>query len=139
MSFVYALVLSEVLGAVEGVGLDPQIGFLHDPRPGRSSLGLDLFEELRPSVADRFVVGLFSRKTLAAADFLTAPGGACFLTDDGRKKLIEAHEVYGTAEVMHPPLDRKMPRAALTVVQATLLARHLRGDLPAYPPYVMAG
>ncbi|MHB8489844.1 MAG: CRISPR-associated endonuclease Cas1 [Candidatus Dormibacteria bacterium] len=139
LSFVYALVLAKVLGAVEGVGLDRQIGFLHDPRPGHASPGLDLSEELRPSVADRFVVGLFSRKNLTAEDFLTTPEGACYLTDDGRKKLIQAHENHGTAEVEHPLLDRKMPRAALTVVQATLLARHLREGLPAYPPYVMAG
>lgn len=137
LSFAYGIVLGEVAGALDSVGLDPQIGFLHGIRAGRPSLALDLVEELRPAVADRFVVGLATRGVLSDADFLHTTGGACYLTDDGRAKFFEAYEQFKSAEVPHRLLGRSLPRASLPVVQATLLARYLRGDLPAYPPYVM--
>jgi CRISPR-associated protein Cas1 len=139
LSFAYGLLLSEVTGAVEALGLDPQVGFLHGVRPGRPSLALDLLEELRPTVADRFVVGLFTRRMLSEIHFVTTTGGACYLTDGGRQTFFEAYETFKSSEVPHALLGRSVPRAALPVVQATLMTRHLRGDLPAYPPYVMSG
>lgn len=138
LGFVYSLVLAEVIGGIEAVGLDPQIGFLHGVRPGRPSLGLDLMEEFRPAIADRFVAGLFARHMLEPAHFVTTPGQACYLSDDGRRKVLEAYEEHRSGLVVHPLLDRSVARAALPSIQA-LLARHLRGDLPAYPPFVMAG
>jgi CRISP-associated protein Cas1 len=139
LGFAYGVLLTEVAGAVEALGLDPQVGFLHGVRPGRPSLALDLLEELRPSVADRFVAGLLTRRMLVESDFVRTAGGACYLTDDGRRKFLAAYEEFKSSEVVHPLLDRRIPRSAVPVVQATLLARHLRGDLPAYPPYVAEG
>lgn len=139
MGFAYGLLLSEVSGAIEAVGLDPQVGFLHGIRPGRPSLGLDLLEEFRPSIADRFVAGMFTRRMLADEDFVSTTGGACYLTDEGRKRFMLAYEDFKLTQVTHSLLDRQVPRGALPLIQAILLARHLRGDLPAYPPFVMAG
>ena len=137
LSFCYGLVLSELSGALEAVGLDPQVGFLHDLRPGRPALALDLLEEFRPSVADRFAVTLLARRVLGEAAFTVAPGGACYLSDDGRRQLLDAWDSYRAEVIAHPLLARTIPRSALAVTQATLMARHLRGDLPVYPPYVL--
>jgi CRISPR-associated protein Cas1 len=139
MSFVYGLLLGEVVGAVEAVGLDPQIGYLHGVRSGRPSLGLDLLEEFRPSLADRFVVRLLTRERFPTSAFQTVAGGACYLTDNGRRRVLDAYEAYKSEPVEHLLLQRTIARASLPTLQATLLARHLRGDLPAYPPFVMAG
>lgn len=138
MSYCYGLLVSEAVGALDAIGLDPQIGFLHGVRPGRPSLALDLIEEMRPSVADRFAVGTLTRNYLRDDDFSPSHGGAVFLSDQGRRNLFSAYEEYRSAEVYHPLLERNIPRSALLVSQATLLARYVRGDIPAYPPYVMA-
>lgn len=136
MSFLYALVLSEVVGALEAVGLDPQVGFLHGLRPGRPSLGLDLLEEFRPSIADRLAVRLVCRRELGPEHFVRTGAGACYLNDDGRGLVLKAYEQAKTAEELHPLLDRVVPVWSLPGIQSTLMARHLRGDLPAYPPFV---
>jgi CRISPR-associated protein Cas1 len=138
LSFVYGLLLTEITGAAEAVGLDPQVGYLHGLRPGRPSLALDLMEEFRPAYADRFVVSLLTRKVLGAEDFFITTGGACYLAESGRRKVIESYEVYKTEEVAHALLGRDVARGALPTIQAILMARHLRGDLPAYPPFITA-
>jgi len=137
LSFTYGLVTTEIVGALESVGLDPQIGYLHSVRPGRPALALDLLEELRPSYADRFVVTLLTRKRLSAASFVHAAGGACYLTDESRKLVLDAYEQFKTNETRHILLGRRVPRAVVPQIQAVLLARHLRGDLPGYPPFLL--
>ncbi|HVA21773.1 MAG TPA: CRISPR-associated endonuclease Cas1 [Candidatus Micrarchaeia archaeon] len=137
LSYCYGLVLGDVSGALEGVGLDPQIGFLHELRPGRPALALDLLEEFRPALADRFAIALLARRVLGEAAFTETPGGGCYLSDVGRGHLLEAWDAYRSEEITHPLLARQIPRSALAITQATLMARHLRGDLPAYPPYML--
>ena len=136
LGFCYGLLVTEFIGALESVGLDFQMGFLHRPRSGRPSLALDLTEELRP-LADRFVVTLVRRRQIGPDDFDETPGGAVYLSDDGRTKLIGAWEEHKDTEFRHRLLGRNVGRWALPSVQATLLARHLRGDLPDYPPFVL--
>jgi CRISPR-associated protein Cas1 len=136
LSFVYGLVTAEVAGALEAVGLDPQIGYLHEQRPGRPALALDVVEELRTGHADRFAVRCLTRRQVTVDDFESRPGGAVHLTDDGRKKLLVAYERFRDEEVNHGVFDRPVARWALPHAQAILLARHLRGDLPVYPPFV---
>lgn len=138
LSFTYGLVLTEVIGAIEAVGLDPQVGFLHRPRPGRPSLGLDLLEELRPSVADRFAVAALRRGQVAADDFEVRAGCAVYLSDEGRRKVLALYDSYRQREIIHPLLDRTVQVALVPAIQATLMARHLRGDLPAYPSFTLA-
>lgn len=139
LSFCYGLVEGEMMGALESVGLDPQLGFLHGPRSGRSSLALDLLEEFRPAHADRFCVRLVRRRQVGPGDFVYTPGGACYLSDEGRRTVLGAWELFREMETPHLVLDRRVPRWSIPFVQATVLARHLRGDLGAYPPYLMAG
>jgi CRISPR-associated protein Cas1 len=138
LSFTYGLLLTEVIGALESVGLDPQVGYLHSARPGRPSLALDLLEEFRPSIADRFVVAALTRRQLTTDDLEVRAGNAVYLTEEGRRRLLRLYEANREREVAHPLLDRTVPVALLPSIQATLLARHLRGDLPVYPPYTIA-
>lgn len=137
LSYGYGLLQAELHGALEAVGLDPQVGFLHDLRPGRPALVLDVMEEQRPMV-DRFVVGLLTRKMLGPEHFVVRAGGACYLGDAGRKLLLARWDEFRKGEVYHVLLDRDVVQSHLGVVQATLLARHLRGDIGAYPPYLAA-
>jgi CRISP-associated protein Cas1 len=136
LSFVYALLTSDVRGALETVGLDPAVGFLHVDRPGRPSLALDLMEEFRPFFADRLVLSLINRRQLGPKDFSTLDNGATLLTDDGRKTVLVAYQERKRDEILHPFLDEKITVGLLWFVQAQLLARHLRGDLDAYPPFI---
>ena len=136
LGFCYGLLVTECIGAAESVGLDYQIGFFHRPRAGRPSLALDLAEELR-ALTDRFVVSLIRRRQVGPDSFVRMPGGGVYLSDDGRTRLIKAWEEHKEAEIPHQVLGRPIGRWALPSVQATLLARHLRGDLPAYPPFVL--
>ena len=136
LGFCYGLLVSEYIGAVESVGLDYQMGFFHRPRSGRPSLALDLAEELRP-VTDRFVVTLVRRRQVRREHFVETPGGAVYLTDEGRSHLIGNWERHKETEFGHPVLKRRVERWALPSIQATLLARHLRGDLSTYPPFVI--
>ena len=137
LGFCYGLLLTECIGALESTGLDYQMGFFHRPRSGRPSLALDLVEELR-AMTDRFVVSLVRRRQVSEDSFQSTPGGAVYLTDHGRQSLISAWERHKDTEVPHRILGQAIGRWALPSVQATLLARHLRGDLPAYPPFVLA-
>jgi len=136
LSFLYGILLVEVIGALESVGLDPQVGFLHGLRPGRPSLALDLMEEFRPSLADRTAVVLLGRRQLRLEHFDTLNGKAWYLNDAGRRVTLQTLTELRSQPAQHPILKREIPRALLPSVQATLLARHLRGDLPVYPPYV---
>ena len=136
LSFLYALVRAECTTALEGVGLDPQVGFLHVLRPGRPSLALDLMEEFRPVLADRLAITLINRRQLQSDHFEALPGGAIHLTEEGRKAVIVAYQGRKEEEIEHRVLKEKVPLGLLPHVQARLLARHLRGDLKEYPPYV---
>jgi CRISP-associated protein Cas1 len=136
LSFVYSLLTADIRGALEGVGLDPAVGFLHADRPGRPSLALDLVEEFRPFFADRLVLSMINRRQLAAKDFRSLENGATLLTDEGRKAVLVAYQDRKRDEIQHPFLDEKVTVGLLWHVQAQLLARHLRGDLDAYPPFV---
>lgn len=134
LSFLYTLLLNDCISAVEGVGLDSQMGFLHALRPGRPSLGLDLMEEFRSVLADRLALTLINRKQLTEKDFEVRPGGATYLNDDGRKTVVVAYQKRKQDEFHHPILDEQVPFGLLPHVQARLLARHLRGDLEEYTP-----
>ena len=136
MSFLYALILNDCVAAAEGVGLDPQMGFLHALRPGRAALALDLMEELRSVLADRLVLTLINRRQVSAKDFTQRSGGAVQMEDAARKEVIVAYQKRKQEEITHPVLDQKMPLGLVPHVQARLLARVLRGDLEAYPPFL---
>ena len=134
LSFLYTMLLNDCISAVEGVGLDPQMGFLHALRPGRPSLGLDMMEEFRSVLADRLALTLINRKQITGDHFETRPGGATYLSDDGRKAVVIAYQKRKQEEFHHPVLEEKVPFGLLPHVQARLLARHLRGDLDEYTP-----
>jgi len=134
LSFLYTLLLNDCISAAEGVGLDPQLGYLHALRPGRPSLGLDLMEEFRSVLADRLALTLINRKQITVDHFQVRPGGATYLNDDGRKAVVVAYQKRKQEEFHHPVLDEKVPFGLLPHVQARLLARHLRGDLEEYTP-----
>lgn len=136
LSFLYALVMNDCVAAAEGVGLDPQVGFLHALRPGRAALALDLMEELRSMLADRLALTLINRRQIAAHHFTNRPGGAVHLDEAGRKEVIVAYQKRKQEEITHPVLNQKMPVGLIPHVQARLLARVLRGDLEAYPPFL---
>lgn len=136
LSFVYTLLTHDCRSAAESVGLDPAVGFLHRDRPGRPSLALDLMEELRPVLADRFALALLNRRQLRVGDVRFEDGGAVLLTDDGRKTVLAAWQERKRTERKHPFLDEAAPLGLVPYLQALLLARHLRGDLDAYPPWI---
>ena len=136
LSFCYGMLVTECTGALESVGLDYQMGIFHRPRSGRPSLALDLAEELR-AMTDRFVVSLVRRRQIGREDFECTPGGGVYLSDRARTALIEAWEDHKETEIPHRILGRPVGRWAIPSVQATLLARHLRGDLATYPPFVL--
>ncbi len=136
LSFLYAILMNDCVAGVEGVGLDPQMGFLHAIRPGRAALALDLMEELRSVIADRLALTLINRKQIQAKHFIDRPGGAVHLNDDGRKEVVIAYQKRKQEEITHPLLNQKMPLGLIPHVQARLLARTLRGDMEAYIPYL---
>jgi CRISPR-associated protein Cas1 len=136
LSFLYAMLGHDCRSALESVGLDAQVGFLHADRPGRASLALDLMEELRPVLADRLALTLVNRGQLRARDFSVDEGGAVSLTDDGRKAVLVAWQERKKRELRHPFLQESMPMGLVAHIQAQLLARHLRGDLDGYPAFV---
>lgn len=135
MSFLYTLLTHDCRSACEAVGLDPAVGFLHRDRPGRPSLALDLMEELRAPLADRLALSLVNRRQLRAGDFQRMDGGAVRLTDEGRKAVLTAWQERKKEERHHAFLDEKAPFGLVPFLQAQLLARHLRGDIDAYPPW----
>lgn len=137
LSFTYSLITQECASALQGVGLDPYVGYLHQDRPGRLSLALDLLEEFRASWADRFVLTLINRKQIHIDDFITESSGAVRLKDDARKNLLSAYQERKQREIMHPYLQEQIPIGLLPHCQAMLLARHIRGDTKQYPPYLI--
>lgn len=136
LSFLYAVLLHDCRSALEVVGLDPQLGFLHAVRPGRAALALDLMEEFRSVIADRLALTLVNRGQIQANHFDKREGGAVLLNDDGRKIVIGAYQERKQEMLTHPVLDQQMAVGLLPHVQARLLARYLRGDAPAYVPYL---
>lgn len=136
LSFLYTLVLGDCVAALEGVGLDPQVGFLHALRPGRPALALDLIEEFRAVLADRLALTLINRRQLSPGDFEERAGGAVYLNETGRKTVVVAYQKRKQDEIQHPVVEQKMPFGLAPHVQARLLARHLRGDLDQYLPFL---
>ncbi len=137
LSYAYTLITHECASALQGVGLDPYVGFLHQDRPGRLSLALDLLEEFRSPWADRFVLTLINRQQIKLKDFVTEASGAVRLTDDARKTFLTAWQERKQVEILHPYLDEQVPIGLLPHSQAMLLARHIRGDTEYYPPYLV--
>jgi CRISPR-associated protein Cas1 len=136
LSFLYTLLTADCASAVEGVGLDPQVGYLHVLRPGRPALALDLVEEFRALLADRLALTLINRRQLAASDFEDRPGGAVTLKEAGRKAVLVAYQQRKQEELTHPVTGEKTPLGLVPHVQARLLARYLRGDIEAYAPFL---
>ncbi len=136
LSFVYTLLTHDIRSALEGVGLDPQAGFLHRDRPGRPGLALDMMEELRPVLADRLVLSLINRRQLERSDFKTTESGAVEMTESARKTVLTAYQERKREELRHPFLDETMRLGLVPHIQARLLGRFLRGELDAYPPFL---
>lgn len=136
LSFVYSLLASDVRSACETVGLDPAVGFLHRDRPGRPGLALDLMEELRPYLADRLVLSLINRQQVDPDGFRIEEGGGVRMNDQTRKTVLVAYQKRKQDIVEHPFLGEKVTLGLLPHVQARLMARHLRGDLDGYPPFI---
>jgi len=135
LSYAYTLLVFDCRGALEGVGLDPCVGFLHRDRPGRVGLALDLMEEFRAFLADRLVLSLINRKQIKGKDFVKSEAGAIMMSDDARKELLVTWQKRKQEEITHPYLQKKVAIGLLPHLQAQLLARYLRGDLEAYPPF----
>jgi CRISPR-associated protein Cas1 len=137
LSFLYAMLAHDCRCASEAAGLDPAVGFLHRDRPGRPGLALDLMEEFRPFLADRLTLSLLNRRQVDAAGFITDPAsGAVRMDDSTRKAVMIAWQKRKQEEIIHPFLGEKVSVGLLPHLQARLLARHLRGDLDAYPPFL---
>ncbi|WP_062197055.1 type I-C CRISPR-associated endonuclease Cas1c [Massilibacterium senegalense] len=137
LSFSYSLLASEVAAALEGVGLDAYVGFLHRDRPGRISLALDIMEELRPVIAERFVLKLINRKQVQANDFIVKENNAVLLKEDARRNFLKLWQEAKVENITHPYLKEKIQWGLIPHVQALLLARFLRGDLDGYPPLLI--
>lgn len=136
LSFLYTLLTHDARSALESVGLDPAVGFLHRDRPGRPSLALDLIEEFRPFLADRLVLSLINLRKVQGKGFKTTESGAVIMEDDTRKVVITAYQERKQEEIMHPFLEEKVTVGLLLHMQAHLMARHVRGDMDGYPPFV---
>lgn len=136
LSFAYSLLTHECSSALQSLGLDPAVGYLHGDRPGRLSLALDLVEEFRAWWADRLVLALINREELKAGDFIESESGAVLLTDAGRKTFFNAWRRRKEEIITHPVLEEKVSIGLLPYTQALLLSRHLRGDIDYYPPFI---
>ena len=137
ISFLYTILAHDCEGALEGVGLDPQMGFLHALRPGRPSLALDLMEEFRSILADRVAVSLINLNQINAKGFVTSESGAVMMKDDTRKEVLTAWQKKKKETILHPFINETVEIGLLPHIQAQLLARHLRGDIDAYPPFLI--
>ncbi len=137
LSFLYTLLTHDVRSALESAGLDPAVGFLHRDRPGRPGLALDLMEEFRPYLADRLACTLINRGQVKAKSFKKVESGAVLMNEDTRKEVVVAWQERKREEVEHPFLKEKMPVGLLWHAQARLLARYIRGDMEAYPPFAI--
>ncbi|MFZ7101867.1 MAG: type I-C CRISPR-associated endonuclease Cas1c [Peptococcaceae bacterium] len=136
LSFAYTLLANDAASALEAIGLDAYVGFLHRDRPGRASLALDLMEELRGIYADRFVLSLINRREISGDDFYQKENGAVLMTDDARKLFLQAWQTKKQEKITHPYLGEKISWGLVPYSQALLLARFLRGDLDEYPPFL---
>ncbi|MDP2759346.1 MAG: type I-C CRISPR-associated endonuclease Cas1c [Sideroxyarcus sp.] len=136
LSFLYSMLMNDCRSALEAVGLDPQLGFLHAVRPGRAALALDLMEEFRAVMADRLVLTLINRGQIGAGDFVEREGGAVLLEGDARRAVVVAYQERKQEEITHPLLETKMPIGLLPQIQARLLARHIRGETETYLPFL---
>lgn len=136
LSFVYTLLTNQITSALESVGLDPYVGYLHTIRPGRASLSLDLIEELRAVLADKFVLSLINKKIITGKNFVTKENGAVLMNDDLRRKLLTEWQNKKKETLTHPYLKEKVEWGMVPYVQAMLLARYLRGDLDSYPVFL---
>ncbi len=136
LSFLYTLLAHDAEAALESHGLDRQVGFLHAERPGRPSLALDLMEEVRPVLADRVVLSLVNLKQVTGKGFKKSESGAVIMDDDTRREVIVAFQKRKQEEIEHPFIEEKIPIGLLLYVQAQLLARHIRGDIDGYPPFL---
>ncbi|WP_304335413.1 type I-C CRISPR-associated endonuclease Cas1c [Conchiformibius steedae] len=137
LSFLYSILGKDISGALQGVGLDPQVGFLHADRPGRDSLAQDILEEFRAWWVDRLVLSLINRGQIKPNDFVTESSGAVNIKPDARKLLFQALQSKKQEKITHPFLQEEVEIGLLPYIQAMLLARHLRGDLAEYPPFLM--
>lgn len=136
LSFIYSVLTSDCCAALQGVGLDPYVGFMHVDRPGRASLALDLVEEFRPVIADRFALTLVNTGAIQMKDFEERENGSVFLSETGRKAVLGAWQRKKAEQIVHPYLQEKISWGLVPYVQALLLARFLRGDIDAYPPFM---
>jgi len=136
LSFVYTLLVHDISGALETVGLDPYVGFLHADRPGRVSLGLDMMEELRPILADRLVLTLINRQQVKPGGFTNAANGAVTMDESTRREVLQTWQKRKQEELRHPFFDESVSWGLVPHLQSLLLARHVRGDLDAYPAFV---
>jgi len=135
LSFLYTILANECASALETVGLDPYVGFLHQDRPGRPSLALDLMEELRPVFADRLALSMVNLRQVAGSGFVEKESGGILMDDETRKKVLTLWQERKKDQIVHPFLKEKVNFGLIPYIQALLLARHLRGDLDAYPPF----
>ncbi len=136
LSFAYSLLANECASSLESVGLDSYVGFLHRDRPGRKSLSLDLMEDLRPVMADRFVLTLVNNRVIQRQHFIEDDQGAIRFTDQGKKQFIKSWQERKREQLVHPLLNEKIPWGLVPYVQALLMARYLRGDLDGYPAFL---
>mgnify|MGYP000859447691 FL=1 len=136
LSFLYTMLANDVVAALETVGLDPAVGFLHRDRPGRASLALDLMEELRPYLADRLALSLINRKQVMPKGFVVRESGAVHMDDETRRTVLQAWQERKRDVVTHPFLEEKIEVGLLPYVQAMLFARYVRGDIDGYPPFL---
>ena len=139
LSFSYMLLALDCTSALECVGLDSAVGFVHRDRPGRKSLALDLMEELRPYIVDRFILTLVNNRILKGEDFKIESNGGVILKDNARKLFLQQWMLHKKEEIIHPYLKEKIPRGLVSYVQAVLLARYIRGDIDGYPPFLWKG
>jgi CRISPR-associated protein Cas1 len=135
LSFGYTLLANDCAGALEGAGIDSYVGFMHRDRPGRKSLALDLMEELRPVLVDRFVITLVNNRQIRDEHFVHSESGAVEFTDEGKKKFLTAWQEHKKEQIVHPYLNEKICWGLVPHVQSLLLARHLRGDIDGYPAF----
>ncbi|WP_182201018.1 type I-C CRISPR-associated endonuclease Cas1c [Paraliobacillus salinarum] len=136
LSFAYTLLANDTSAALETVGLDAYVGFMHQDRPGRASLALDIMEELRGVLADKFVLSLINRKEVTEDSFLKKENGAVIMTEEARKKFLKSWQMKKQETITHPFLGEKISWGLVPYAQSLLLARYLRGDLDEYPPFL---
>ncbi|GAB1402013.1 type I-C CRISPR-associated endonuclease Cas1c [Elusimicrobiota bacterium] len=136
LSFAYTLLTNNIVSALETVGLDPYVGFMHTDRPGRVSLALDLLEELRSVFADRFVISLINKKMISSDGFIKKENGAIIMDDDTKKIFLSAYQEKKQEKITHPFLEEKIEWGMVPYVQSLLLARFIRGDIGEYPPFL---